>query len=334
MRSFEGKKGLLSVVLFLCFVGLLFAVIVKAFFAPGKTEFGATFSNTHAEYLGLNSHETYTAVLDQLKVRKIRLPLYWSEIEKKEGEFSWAETDYFMDEAEKRGAKITLAIGFKTPRWPECHIPSWVSDPTDEKVLEEKTLSYLSAVIARYKDHPALFRYQVENEPLFPFGECPERQDLGFLRREVEKVRELDAKHDIQLTVSGEQEAWIDLSSLADVIGVSLYRFAWNDKVGLMLYPHTPLWYSVHRLIISPWVKETVISELQAEPWFEGGVIPEDIEKAYNYFPVERLREHARFARETNFREAYVWGVEWWYYLHKNGEGRLWEAGKKLYENF
>jgi hypothetical protein len=330
--SSEGKKGLLSALLFFLLTVALFVFIVQKFFVGGRTEFGATFSHEHAEYLGLHGRDTYIAILDELKVRKLRIPLFWSEIETSEGHFNWSNSDFFLDEAEKRGAKITLAIGYKTPRWPECHIPAWVTDPDDEQLLEEKTTAYLTAVVNRYKDHPALLRYQVENEPLFAFGECPKLEDLGFLRREVELVKKLDPNHDIQLTASGEQEAWLDLSALADVVGVSLYRFAWNDKLGFTVYPHTPLWYALERLVVSPWVHDVVISELQAEPWFEGGVIPEDIEKAYGYFPVERLREHISFARETHFKEVYVWGVEWWYYLLKHGESRLWDEGKKLYE--
>lgn len=294
-------------------------------------EFGATYSHIHAAYLGLDERETYLAVLDDLGVKNIRLPVYWNHVETSKDVYDWSLTDFFMDEAAKRNVNVTMVIGYKVPRWPECHIPDWVKNPDDEHVLEPVLDDYLTEIVRRYKGHPALSRWQIENEALFPFGECPTLDDPGLFRREIELVRSLDEAHPIQLTVSGEQEFWVNLAGPADIIGTSLYRFVAHEKFGVIQIPIAPWWYSLKTLIVSPWVKEVVISELQAEPWFEEGKIPEAVEEAYQMFPVERLREHVAYARATKIREVFFWGVEWWYYLHKQGDGRLWEEGRHIF---
>ena len=173
-------------------------------------------------------------------------------------------------------------------------------------------------------------RYQVENEPLFPFGLCPP-PDLELLNREIEVVRQTDPLHDVQLTVSGESESWLDLAKQADVLGVSMYRVVWNKGIGPIVYPHSAAWYAVQKETVSPWVKMMIISELQAEPWFDGGDITKDLQVAYTAFSVERFRDHVAFAKRTGFSEVYLWGVEWWYYLRAHGDARLYNEARAVF---
>jgi len=270
--------------------------------------------------------------MDDLGVRLIRLPVYWNETEKVKGEYDWKETDYFMNEAALRGAKITLVLGQKVPRWPECHIPDFARAELGTDAYADDLVHFVQITVERYKDHPALLRYQVENEPLFPFGLCPP-PDLNLLNREIEVVRSLDPNHEIQLTVSGESESWLDLAKTADVIGVSLYRVVWNRTIGPIVYPHSAAWYSVQRQTIALWVKNSIISELQAEPWFDAGVIPSNLDDAYTAFPADRLRDHVAFAKRTGFSEVYLWGVEWWYYLRTHGDSRLFDEARSIFRS-
>lgn len=289
------------------------------------TRFGVTFSPRTAAAYGADPRAAYTALLDEAGVRLVRLPMYWDEVEPTQDAYTFSETDWYMDQAAQRGAQVTLVVGMKVPRWPECHIPSWVPNDAPNDALHD----YIEDTVVRYKDHPALLRWQVENEVRFPFGECL-TPDLALFYEEIDLVRHLDPDTPIQLTVSGEQEVWADSAAQADVLGVSMYRFAWNPTFGLVVFPHPPSFYSLQRLSLGEAIDNAVISELQAEPWFDGDR-PTDLAARYALFPVERLRDHVRFAQETEFTEAYLWGAEWWYALHNEGESRLWDAAKEYF---
>ena len=72
-----------------------------------------------------------------------------------------------IEEAEKRGVKIILAVGRRLPRWPECHLPDWLKHESDE-VQKENMLPMLKEVVTHYKDYESIVAWQVENEPFFP----------------------------------------------------------------------------------------------------------------------------------------------------------------------
>src|SRR3989344_941767 len=147
---------------------------------------GVTFSQIHASSLNLNWRETLTAILDDLGVRRFRIPVYWSVVEPRQGSYDWSSIDFQMDEIARRDGKVLLAIGLKLPRWPECWMPEWVKKLSTE---DEHTarMAYLTATIERYKNHPALKAWQVENEASFPFGVCPP-PSRAFHKKEIAHV--------------------------------------------------------------------------------------------------------------------------------------------------
>lgn len=290
--------------------------------AEEPQELGVTFAPRAVRSYGDNDPlVAFHAVLDDLGVRLIRLPTYWNDVERAEDVFDFSDIDPYMDAAASAGAKVTLVVGMKTPRWPECHVPAWVTeDPRDA------LMAYLETMVLRYKDHPALYRWQIENEVHFPFGECP-APDPALFAEEVAFVRHLDSDTPVQITVSGEQEVWASAAAQADVVGASLYRFSWNAHTGLVVFPHPPEFYALHAAVFGG-DGRVVISELQAEPWFEAGVIPDATEERYALFTEDRLRAHMDFARRTGIAEVYLWGVEWWYDLAKRDDTRLWDAAR------
>ncbi len=294
---------------------------------PAKQSLGVTFSSMHARELGLDPREAFTALLDDIGVRQFRIPVYWSDAEPKEGEFHWDETDWMMGEAEKRGAKVTLAIGMKVPRWPECFVPDW-AERGDESTRSAALEAFLGGVVARYRNSPALVRWQVENEPLFDFGVCP-KPDASEWRREVALVRDADRQHSVLTTVSGELEAWLPVAGPADDLGISLYRTTWSPVFGYFHYP-IPAWvYRVRALAVRPFVDSVTISELQAEPWFGEPIANHTAAEWSTYFTPRDLAGNVAFAARTGISETNLWGAEWWFWLKKHGEGRLWnEAGR------
>lgn len=72
-------------------VGIVFTIAVLIFIyinLPVKddstdTKLGVTFSSRYAGDIGLDWRQAYISMLDDLKVKNIRLPVYWDLVEKK-----------------------------------------------------------------------------------------------------------------------------------------------------------------------------------------------------------------------------------------------------------
>ncbi|MEA3272137.1 MAG: beta-galactosidase, partial [Patescibacteria group bacterium] len=206
-----------------------------------EIEYGATFSKPYAEDFDLDWKETYLAILDDLKVRKLRVPAYWDLIEPEQDKYNFEDLDWQIDEAEKRDAKIILAIGRKLPRWPECFMPIWVKD-WNETAQQERVFKMLRDVVIRYKDRDVISAWQVENEPFFRFfGECPPA-DEEFLKTEIEVVKSLDDTRPIIITESGELSSWLRGGKYGDTLGVSMYWIVWNRHWGYF-HHHIPAIY-------------------------------------------------------------------------------------------
>ncbi|MFH1433999.1 MAG: hypothetical protein ABIG32_03845, partial [Candidatus Uhrbacteria bacterium] len=285
------------------------AILVVAFLSWQRSaeraepqQFGVTYSVIFAEQLGLDGREVWTALLDELQIKKFRVPVYWSLVESEQGEFDWSYYDWLLDEAEKReGVEITLVIGRKVPRWPECFIPDWV-DLLPDREQDQAVLSEVRQAVMHFKDRFSVTRWQVENEPFLAFGECP-HPSLSLLQQELAVVRSLDDRP-IQMTTSGEQEPWIDTAINADIVGVSLYRLVWSDVFGFAFYPFGPGFYRARAEMIAPLVDEVIVSELQAEPWFTGPIDEIPIAEQYQSFDVESMLANVRFSERTGMSES------------------------------
>lgn len=294
--------------------------------------FGISFDAQQAEWLGVSPQEAYLAMMQELQPSYIRLSAHWDDIERRSGSYDFSELDWMMREAAKGDAKVTLVVGQKTPRWPECHLPHWFS--YEQADAEEKFFSYIRAVIERYKNHPALELWQVENEPFirFPFGEC-----LGYredwVDKEISLVREIDEKHKIVITDSGELGWWGRAAAAGDILGTTVYRVVRTPRGFIFGYRWLPP--SVYRLKAA-WVRKTqenfFVSELQAEPWFWGSAPNQtpiaEQEKTMN---PERLRAHIDYVRHVGASRAYLWGVEWWYWMKDvKGDSRYWDIARQV----
>jgi hypothetical protein len=294
-----------------------------------KVAYGVTFSTLYAKELGLDWKEVFRATLDDLGVRYFRIPVYWNAVENEQGVKDWSEVDWMLEEALKRDASVILAVGRKTPRWPECHVPEWAMALSPEK-QNERVLEFLASEIEHFKSAPAVKRWQVENEPLFRFGKCPP-PDREMLKKEIALVRELDTRP-IMATDSGELSTWLRTGPLADVLGISMYRLVWNSTVGTLYWPIAPTFYEDRVRLLKPVLRDVVVSELQAEPWFHKAVADTPLEEQFKQMNSEKLAANTRFAAASGASEVYLWGVEWWYWISKQGHPDLWETAKRFYQ--
>ena len=194
-------KSLLALLVLVGLIWLLFNWPVQS--KNEDMEFGVSFAHHHAESLNLDWKETYVAILDDLKVDKIRIAAYWDRIEKEDGSYNWSDVDWQVKEAQKRGVNLILAMGVKTPRWPECHIPEFYMENKEDR--ENALLKFEEVLVNRYKDYDNIIHWQVENEPFLKFfGDCPENAvDANLVDKEIALVKGLDPDREIIVTDSG-----------------------------------------------------------------------------------------------------------------------------------
>lgn len=299
---------------------------------------GVTFSDKFARQLGLDPEQTFSAIMQDLKPKKVRLIAYWDEIEKEKNDFDFSDLDGYIDTAQNNGARIVLAMGMKTPRWPECHIPSWTSDLTPEE-REEALLNNLKVIVERYKSNDSIIMWQVENEPFLFFGRCPGRPE-GYLGKEVALVKSLDSSRPIITTDGGETGMWWRAAPYGDIFGSTMYRRTYpvsiGRYVGVIDYPVAPNFFRVKekltRFITGDYEKPFIIIELQAEPWGEKSTPELTYERQMEIFDLDYFKETIDFAKATGFEEYYLWGGEWWYWLKtKHNDDRFWNYTKELF---
>jgi len=318
---------------------LIFLLLFAGYFFIGsppraeKITWGVNFSQKHTENFGLNFKETYLALLDDLGVRNIKLITQWDLIEPEKDRYYFEDLDWQIKETENRGAKILLVIGMKTGRWPECHIPEWAKNLNKEEQQKE-ILEIIEEVVLRYRDRVSVGAWQVENEPFFPFGECP-WSDINFLKKEIDLVKSLDDKgRPVLISDSGEGSLWIEAAKLGDIIGITMYKKVWFSQIGVYVYyplPPTFYWRKA-QLIEKIFNKKVVVVELQAEPWGPKLLYDSPLEEQEKTMNLERFKANIEFAKKTGLDEFYLWGGEWWYWMKvKQNQPEIWQEAKKLF---
>lgn len=317
------KKIILSLISFFI---LAYGAFWLFSFRHYDVTFGVSYSPQHAKYLGFSHDEVYDAILNELKPETIRLAVPWSQVEALDDSYDYEEIDEMLSKVLNTDTKVVLTIGQKVPRWPECYIPSWVAGLSEEKRKEE-LLEYVRATVSRYKEHPSIEYWQVENEPFirFPFGECA-YFELDSVEDEIKLVKELDPKRLVIVTDSGELSTYRRPSWMGDVLGTTVYRTV--RTFGLVVqYDWLPAaFYKSRARLWGNDQEHFFISELQAEPWFKG-----DVSVEQDTFSVKRFDQNIEYAKKVGASRAYLWGVEWWYFMkEKGGDSGYWEKAKEV----
>ncbi|KKQ48202.1 MAG: hypothetical protein US66_C0001G0066 [Candidatus Moranbacteria bacterium GW2011_GWD2_37_9] len=324
---------------------LWLAVLLLAYFnfpvkkTNNPIELGITFSSRYSQDIGLNWKENYVALLDDLRVKKIRIPIYWDLVEKEKDVYDFSDIDWQLDEAEKRNAEIILVVGQKVPRWPECFIPKWIGVNNEELrknelLKNEEILQFIKDAVVRHKEHPAIKYWQVENEPFLAFGDCPTPTiNANILDREIEIIRRLDPDKKIIITDSGELSTWMSAAARADIFGTTMYRNIYRQGWGYYVYPLGPRFFQFKRWIIDRFVgqKNAIVIELQGEPWVSGWTVHRSLEEQFASMNERKLRQIVEYAGDGGFSEVYLWGAEWWYWLkEKQDHPEVWEEARSL----
>lgn len=313
IRWYQSKwfRNLILIALSIIVIYQLIAIITHS--PNRKQELGITFSTQQAEFLGLDWKATYLTLLDELNIKYLRLPIYWEDIEPIQNNFNFEDIDWQLREASKRNVDVTLVLGARQPRWPECHLPQWTKDLSPGQ-YRDSVFKIVTLEAQRYSLSSSVKQFQVENEPLLDlFGECP-KADKYMLRDEVDIVRAITDKP-IVITGSGELAPWYYESKWSDIFGSTLYRVTWNKYIGYSSYWMIPSsLYRVKAFIFGKDISNFWISELQMEPWFPNGKVNVPLAEQYRSMSPHQLNKNLDYAYQTNAPRIYLWGAEWWIY--------------------
>ncbi len=326
-----------TLIVFLVFVLLCGALV---FFlarkdTPTRIAYGVSFNTLYAEELGLDPKASYLAILNELGIKHLRLAAHWTMVEPVRDTYDFTQLDFQLAEAEKHNADVVFGIGRRLPRWPECHIPEWASALSWDEEKEE-IRDYITAVVERYKGYPSIIYWQVENEPylsVFAQEHC-EALDEEFFKEEIALVRSLDGTRPILVTDSGNLGTWKGAYTAGDAFGTSVYVYFWNPDLGQFKTVLPPWFYRVkeNALALIYGHKKTFLIELAAEPWLLEPVTDVPLATQYSRMDVDKFNEILEYARDTRYDAQYLWGAEWWYWLHLKGESHMWDRAKELYQ--
>ncbi len=331
-----GRRVLISVLSVVTIFTALNYVVARIYIAHHNKEpfvFGATFIPDYARYLNVDPKETMDAMTNELGIRHFRLVSYWDNIEAQKGTYNFDELDWQFAKAEASGSKVSLAIGLRQPRWPECHEPAWAKGrPVAEFYPELK--QYMTAVIERYKTSPALESYQLENEFfLSVFGECTDFS-RDRLVQEYEMVKKIDSAHPVIVSRSNNIVGIPLRDPQPDLAAVSVYKRIWDKEYTYryMEYPFPAWFYSS----LAGWGelltgRDMMIHELQTEPWLpeEYSMQTAPISEFDKTLSPERLKDRLDYAKATGIKRIDLWGVEWWYARKEaRGAPSVWDTAK------
>src|SRR3989338_2419984 len=129
--------------------------------------------------------------------------------------------------------------------------------------------------------------------------------------------------------------AWqVENEPLLQVFGTTLYRQVYDRFLRYATYPIPPYLYNIKSVLIrkffAPGNKKTIVVELHAEPWLAHGKFIPPVQQA-QFFTTKDLKNYINFFQKTGFDEAYLWGVEWWYFMAENGHPEYLNYAKTLF---
>ena len=294
-----------------------------------KVVFGASLSDKLCEELGIDPIELVEASINDLSIRRFRLMTYWDQCEPKAGEYDFSKAENLVKQIERAGGQVSLCLGLRQPRWPECHPPKWAQELSKTE-RDEALMKFIEATIIALRGNQSVVEYQLENEALNRgIGLCDD-YDRSRLKRKYQLVKQLDSSRPIVMSTSNSWGLPI-LGPIPDVVGFSMYRHQWKPD-GLSTW-HLPSWVvGLRKRIIERLLRRKVFChELQAEPWGPKATQELSDEQQLELMNPDSIKEAIDYARAAKMEMIDLWGLEWWYWRKvKRDDPSVWEAVKSL----
>lgn len=355
------KRALL--LLFLVLTGF----IVNAFLNPiptrkvpegFKPQYGVSYSFEQALWYGLDPHKSYIDLIENVHFSWIRLPFFWNQMVDKNGNFNknFDDLKFAIEEAQRRNIKVIIALGTKTPYFPEYHWPDEVARKVQfgkkidaNQPAAQDILTISRKVVEELAKYDNIIYWQVENEPLI--GNVNKwKIDPRLIAQEVAIVRQTDPKkRPIILNhaaVGFYDSSWHQLLPIlkpGDVFAVNaFFKTKGTDLITAnlfgreihVLWPDHLVWPVHSWLIFSPnfeAIKNKVeangnefwVLEMQAEPYIKK--IDEARDPILSFEPqdIEKANNYLKAARIDSIG---LWGAHFWQYKQQKGDSTWIEA--------
>ncbi len=309
----------------------IFGIIYQHQHRNDKVIIGTSFTKETANDLGVDWKANFTALLEDMGIRNYRLMSYWKDIESERGKYNFEDLDWQFAEAEKYNAKISLSVGLRQPRWPECHQAQWAWDlyAQDYPAWEAELYDFISAVVDRYKTSPALESWHLENEYFNRnFGNC-ENYSKKRLQDEVDLIKKHDPDHPVVITLA-DQLGFPLFGTKSDIFATSLYRGNHVKIIGYVPYPIPTHFYSAKSFFIDLLRdRDVYIHELQLEPWGAKPTRELTVAEQDKLMGYDQIVGNIRFGLQTGMKKMYLWGSEWWYWRKVNfNDPSVWNTVK------
>lgn len=341
---------------------LLMPATAKAHGVTGPVQVGASFSPSRAAYLGLDYQSAFRR-LEAMHFRVIRLSAYWDEITAD----GYDQLDWLMTEAKHSHQPVVLTVGMKGLGWPEFFIPATAmpmiplkngQDMAGVPSVRDGALAFVEQTVLRYRDNPALYAWQVENEPFNRAGPSRLWIDSAFVRDEATSVRQLDGHHrPVIVNAFSHFNLLFDQASarqgfdLRGLLGFdadsaetdSLSVLKRGDLLGLDVY--TAIGYQflgqnhmsradsdwpdrLARLldVAHSQGKLAWVTEAQAEPW---DASPDTFSNPQSTSP-QAIRSIFANLKDAGFTTVLFWGSEYWLWRQDNGDSRWVDTVKSI----
>jgi hypothetical protein len=306
------------------------------------TTLGTTFTRWRAESLGLDYRTCFQRVCE-LGLGLIRLAASWREV----SEFGMGHLDWLLAEAQARSRRVLMTVGMKAPGWPEFHLPQGL-EPGDPAV-QRRALDHIAAVVERYRSHPAIAAWQIENEPFNRSGPQSLWIPRIVVRREARLVRSLDPSRPLVISTfahfdegldrssSRHQSGWLRRLHLAipaerealailgtgDVLGTDVYQaIGFKDSGDVERIARAGAdqleWVARWRRIALAQRKRFWVLEAQAEPWESQRLAQGDPLTVQPAGIAALVASLNRAGVET----VLLWGAEYWLWRQDQGDPR------------
>lgn len=295
---------------------------------------GTSFSLHRTAELGLEPKKVLRAAIQDLDIRSFRVMSYWNIHEAQKGIYDFSELDWQLEILEKNNCTVSLCLGKRQPRWPECHLPDW-ADTNDTKEWYKHLYGFIEATVNRYKNYKCIVSYQLENEALLKsFGHCKDNDyNRKRLLKEFNLVKTIDPSRPIIMTLS---DSWglPWRRPNPDMYGMTIYPLHSDGNGRYSKSKRPAAFFKLRGLLIkSIWGKPLFIHELQAEPWLDGDILSIDSNAQLKLMNPSMLLDNLDFASRCGSKQIDLWGCEWWYwlkYIEKKPE--LWDTIKRINE--
>lgn len=343
----------------LLFSLILLIVISNAFVNPIPKKdisedyellYGISYSFEQAGWYGLDPKEDYKKLLDEVKPDWIRLPFFWDQMIDMDGNLKIDDLKFAVEEAGKRNVKVVIALGAKTPYYPETHLPVEIKEQvnfgerlTGNHPIADKLIEIDKMVVLELSKYPNVSHWQVENEPLLG-DERGISVSVDLVKKEIEAVKSSDpAKRPVIVNHPAGwyfDKKWQDLLSIleaGDVYSTNAYfktkgshilagkvagaeiSVPWPDFITWPVQPW-PLVSPPYRTFMKKASEKGLdfwITEMQSEPYIRE---LKDAGKGNFAFNVDDIEKGNKFLKSYGIKSIGFWGAHFWQFRAKNGD--------------